>query len=103
MRTAIIAIALTAFAVPALAQDWTPGIDRRQAIQEHRIDRGVANGSISPREAYRLDRGQRRIEHMERAAKADGVVTRRERRAIRHAQDRQNARIHRQATDWNGR
>ena len=94
-------IAFITFALPtlALAQIGTPGVDQRQIIQERRIDQGVASGSLTQREANRLERGQQRVDNMENRAKADGVVTGRERARIQHAQDVQSDRIYRQKHD----
>lgn len=102
MRSIIAAILLTAIAGPAFAQWNSPGIDRRQAIQQHRIERGYHSGRLSAQEAWKLDRGQRRIHRMERRAEADGYMSRRERERIRAAQDRQSRRIAREQQDWNG-
>lgn len=90
-----------ALALPALAfaQANTPRVDQRQANQEHRIDQGVASGSLTQREANRLERGQQRVDNMENRAKADGVVTRRERAQLHHAQDVQSRRIYAQKHD----
>lgn len=83
----------------AFAQANTPRVDQRQAIQAQRIDQGVASGSLTQREANRLDRGQQRVNNMEYRAKADGVVTRGERARLHQAQDRQSARIYNQKHD----
>jgi hypothetical protein len=64
----------------------TPGIDRRQAIQNYQIERGRANGSLTGREYAALKAEQARIADLERRAKADGVVTYAERARIRSAQ-----------------
>lgn len=62
----------------------TPGLDMREAAIHERIEEGVRSGHISEREARRLYRQERRIERDEARAKADGVVTRQERRQLRH-------------------
>lgn len=95
------ALAALAIVLPTLAfaQANTPGIDQRQANQERRIDQGVASGSLTPREANRLERGQQRVDNMENRAKADGVVTRQERARINHAQNVQSERIYEQKHD----
>lgn len=100
MKT-IKAIAAVAIILPTLAfaQANTPGIDQRQANQERRIDQGVASGSLTQREANRLERGQQRVDNMENRAKADGVVTRQERARINHAQNVQSDRIYNQKHD----
>ena len=94
-------VAFLAVALPTLAfaQVNTPRVDQRQANQEQRIDQGVASGSLTQREANRLERGQQHVDNMENRAKADGVVTRGERARLHQAQDVQSARIHRQKHD----
>ena len=70
----------------AIAQ---PGVDleRRDAINNERIEHGIRNGQITRREAFRLREQQERIERMEARARADGVVTERERARIEFAQN----------------
>ena len=93
---AVLAIALPTL---AFAQANTPRVDQRQANQEQRIDQGVASGSLTQREANRLERGQQHVDNMENRANADGVVTRGERARLHQAQDAQSARIYRQKHD----
>lgn len=95
----LIAVIATAITFPALAQAVTPGIDQRQMNQEQRIDQGIASGQLNQREANRLERGQARVDAMENRAKADGVVTARERTRIQHAQSVESKRIYRQKHD----
>ena len=94
-------LAVLSLVLPAIAfaQANTPLVDQRQANQERRIDQGVASGSLTQREANRLDRGQDRVDNMENRAKSDGVVTRGERARMHQAQDRQSAGIYRQKHD----
>jgi len=100
----IIAAAVIA-AVPALsyaqAKDpaATPGIDKRQEIQQKRIDQGVQSGELSKRETTRLERHQTGIGKMEDKAKADGTVTKKERAHLHHAQNNESQRIHRHKHD----
>lgn len=77
----------------------TPGINQRQANQERRIDQGTASGQLNAREANRLDRQQDKVGKMENKAKADGVVTKKERARIHDAQDRASKNIARQKHD----
>ncbi len=86
-------------AAPAPNPAATPGIDKRQAIQEKRIDQGVASGELTRREANRLERQQTRIDHAENRAKADGVVTPHERKRLHAAQNTASHRIARQKHD----
>ncbi|HJV92659.1 MAG TPA: hypothetical protein VJ572_04235 [Azonexus sp.] len=94
-------LAAVALSLPVLAfaQANTPRVDQRQANQEQRIDQGVASGSLTQREANRLERGQQRVDNMENRAKADGVVTRQERVRLHQAQDVQSRRIYAQKHD----
>ncbi len=61
----------------------TPGIRRQQSVERLRIRQGVRSGALTAREARLLTREQVRIERHERRAKADGVVTARERARLR--------------------
>ena len=82
-------------AAMASAQTATPRIDRREARQEARIHQGVRSGELTRGEAMRLQRGERHINRMEGRAKADGVVTLRERERIGRAQNIESRRIYR--------
>ena len=77
----------------ASAQAATRRVDGREARQNARIEQGVARGQLTPREAARLQAGQRRVHRMERLAKADGVVTPVEYVLLRQAQNRQSREI----------
>lgn len=94
-------VALLSLVLPALAfaQTHTPRVDQRLVQQERRIDQGVASGRLTPREAHRLQRGQRHVANMERRARADGVITRHERARLHHAQKIQSRRIYAQKHD----
>jgi hypothetical protein len=83
----------------AAAESRTTVVDKRQATQQRRIDKGVASGQITPQEAARLQKGQAHVQRLEDKAKSDGTVTPRERRRLQHAQDAQSRRIHRQRHD----
>lgn len=94
-----IAVLSLVLPVLAFAQANTPRVDQRQANQEQRIDQGVASGSLTQREANRLDRGQQHVDNMENRAKSDGVVTRGERARLHQAQEVQSRRIYAQKHD----
>jgi len=89
------ALLLGVVAVPAFAADAPPRVERREARQERRIDQGVRSGRLTPREAHRLDRGQRHVARMERRMGRDGRYTPRERARLQHAQNVQSRRIYR--------
>ena len=105
-KSSLLVAVLAAFSLPVLAQTApakdpaaTPGIDKRQANQEARIQQGVQSGQLTQREAARLEKGQERVQKMEDKAKADGVVTKKERARIQHAQDVQSRHIAKQKHD----
>ena len=91
-------LALAGFTAAQAATD-TPRVDARQAHQQARIADGVADGSLTKPEARHLQKQQRHIRHAERHAKADGVVTARERHRLHRLQDRASRHIHRQKHD----
>jgi TolA-binding protein len=94
MKSLIAALLLTTASLSSFAQTpATPGVDKRQAKQEQRIDQGVASGSLTAKETRRLDKEQQRIDQMEAKARADGKVTARERRRLHTAQDAASADI----------
>ena len=102
LRTLVLLIGLT-LAFGATAQPASPTIDQRQVNQQARIDNGKATGTLSKREAARMQAGQKKVARMEAAAKADGKVTRAERAAIQKEQSKQSRRIEKQKRDGNKR
>ena len=95
-RLIITAAAVVATMTTAALADT---IDRRQSNQEHRIQDGRRSGELTVLEAAKLKAEQARIAGMERRAKADGVVTRREAREIDQAQDAASRHIKQESTD----
>ena len=98
--TSALALSLgcAAFAQAPAASE-TPRIDKRQAIQDQRIDQGVTSGSLTPRESAKLRIRQDKIARDEAAAKADGTVTKAERRKLTREQNQASAAIKRQKND----
>ncbi len=92
-------LSAAAFAQAASAPAATPGIDKRQAQQEQRIDQGVASGQLTRREAHRLEREQNAINRVEGNAKADGTVTAQERKKLHRMQGHASKDIHHQKHD----
>ncbi len=76
-----------------------PSLDRQQEQQREWLRQGVARGRITPREADRIREAMRELWRHERAAKADGVVTPAERRALREHAERVDALISRNYYD----
>lgn len=82
------ALALAAMTANAAAYDGTANrIDRREAVQEHRIQQGLRSGELTRREYRQLEAEQARIREMERYARRDGHIDRREAAALERAQD----------------
>jgi hypothetical protein len=101
-RKALILAVWMLAAVSAHAQGaaaTTPRADQREVKQQVRIDQGVASGQLNARETGRLEKQQARVTGTEVEAKADGVVTTKERRELRRKQDRASHNIERQKHD----
>ncbi len=99
-RNLVAVLCVATFAVPVFAQSVsTPRIDQREANQQQRIDQGAQSGTLTQKEAARLEKGQTHVQNMENKATADGKVTAREKARIEHAQDVQSKRIYRQKHD----
>ena len=71
----------------------------RNVNQEKRIEGGIQNGSLTNREASKLERGQARVDRKEANAARNGHVGKAEQASIQHSENRQSRRIHRQKTD----
>lgn len=102
-KNTLIAIVIAAMPTVALAQTpdstSTPRVDKRQANQEKRIEKGVQSGQLNKKEAARLEKGQGRVQTAENKAMADGKMTKKERAHIEHMQDKQSKNIHREKHD----
>lgn len=97
-KTLALGAALAVASIGVFAQA-TPRADAREAVQQKRIDAGVASGELSARETNRLDKQQGRVATAEANAKADGKVTVAERRALKRKQDRASENIAKQKHD----
>jgi hypothetical protein len=97
LTLAAIACTLGALAATAPAQ---AGVNHRQARQAHRIEQGEANGTLTAREAGRLEHQQAHIARYEARSRADGHgLSRRERANIARMQNRTSRHIYRQKHD----
>jgi hypothetical protein len=92
------AVPLAAFAQTAPAPS-TPRVDQRQVNQEQRIQQGVQSGSLTQKEAGKLEKGQDHVQKVEDKAKADGKVTPKERERLQQAQNNQSKKIDHQKHD----
>jgi hypothetical protein len=100
--TLLLVLMMSAVPAPTLGASGspsTPRIDHRQAVQQQRIDEGVASGELTGKETARLQAEQARIRRVEDGALADGRLTRKERARIEHMQDEANTHISRQTHD----
>jgi hypothetical protein len=91
-------VGATAFlgSVPsAFAGTRSPGINRREANQQRRINRGIRSGQLTPKETYRLQRQQANINAQEARFKSDGNLSRRERRVLKNRLNRSSKNIYR--------
>ena len=91
------AVLVTALALPVFAQTATTATTatgQTHRNQEARINQGVQSGALTTGEARNLQQ-QRQIQADKRTAKAEGVVTRAERRHIKREQQRASRSIHR--------
>ena len=95
----LVAAAVPAFAQSTPPAGAQQRIDQREANQQKRIEQGEKSGALTQREAGRLEKGQARVGRMEQRAAADGTVSGKEARRIEHAQDVQSRRIQRQKHD----
>ena len=77
----------------------TSYLDRRLDNEQRRIDAGVADGSLTQREARRLQNSENRIRAEEERFKADGNFTPRERQKVARDENRLSRQIYRQRHD----
>jgi len=88
----VAALAITSI---ANAQTRTPVVNHREHRQERRINQGVRSGELTRTEAHHLRGDERRIREDKRMAKADGHVTRGERKQLRREENRTSRAIYR--------
>jgi biopolymer transport protein ExbD len=77
------------------AQTQTTKVNQRQGNQKDRITDGVKSGKLTKKETKNLFLQQRDIKRTKKVAKADGVVTRKERVVIHSKQNSANRNIKR--------
>lgn len=101
--TLMAGLGLALMVMAGSASAGTPRYDARQAHQQQRIVNGVKSGELTMRETRRLAAGQVHLNRVENRAKADGVVTARERAHMQHEENQQSRRIRRQKHDGQDR
>ncbi len=100
LLTAALVTILSASTVLGLASNasagtYSPRIDRREANQQNRINRGIRSGALTPRETFRLQRQQANINAQEARFKSDGNLSKRERGVLRNRLNRSSQNIYR--------
>ena len=92
-------IALATLVSLVVSDAFATNINKRQANQQSRIAQGVASGELTAWETAKLQKGQMQLARMEKKAKRDGVVTKKERIALQAKADKESAKIKRNKTD----
>lgn len=90
----LMTVILSALVAPVLAQTATPRIDAREAHQQQRIANGVASGQLTAKETQHLEARESKLLADEKAAKADGVVTGKERAKLTREENRDSRAIY---------
>jgi hypothetical protein len=79
-------------------------INTREARQQHRIAQGIQSGSLTPREAARLERQEARINALEaKDRQSGGGLTPQERAELNRLLNTESHRIYPQKHDGQGR
>src|SRR5258705_13526858 len=71
-RTALATVTLIACTTPAFAAQHPRNINKRQAVQQHRIAQGIESGTLTPGEAATLERQEARINALEAKDRRSG-------------------------------
>jgi len=102
-KTLFAALALAVVSLSSQAQSSaaasTPLINKKQATEQQRIEKGQASGQITSQEAAHLEKREQHVTNLETQAQADGKVTAQERTRVRAAERRTSHHIHNQAHD----
>lgn len=94
------AVAAVAFSpIQAMASETAPSNLPRLQHQRDRIAAGVADGSLTRREAHRLGHREARIHRQALRARADGEISGRERVRLHNSLDRESRAIYRERHD----
>ena len=102
LKNSLVATLLAAASISTFAQaaaPATPRVDQREANQQARIANGAASGQLTGKETVHLEREQAAINRAEAKAKADGTVTKHERKRLHRMQNAASKDIHAQKHD----
>lgn len=93
IKLVIIGMFLVGFSFNTQAQTNKRKVVKTQIKQQKRIKHGMKNGELTKGETIRLQKQQANIQRTKRRAKADGVVTRKEKAVIKTKQKRASRNI----------
>ncbi|MEP6874523.1 MAG: hypothetical protein ABI887_09160 [Burkholderiales bacterium] len=103
LKSTLVAATLAVASLGAFAQvavaPATPRVDQREANQQARIANGAASGQLTPKETNHLEKEQAHINKVEAKDKADGKVTKAERKRLHRLQNAASKDIHHQKHD----
>ena len=92
-------LAFVTIATTGFSQTKTPVVKERQENQQKRIAEGVKDGELTAKETKHLEGREVKIQKDKKEAKADGVITRKERARLHREQNRASRAIYRQKHD----
>jgi hypothetical protein len=72
-------------------------VNRREQRQQNRIANGMKNGSVTPKEAAKLEKGETRIENREKRmmAKDNGHLTKKDQAKLNRQENKESKKIYR--------
>jgi hypothetical protein len=102
MKAIFAAAALGIAGLATAAQAQT--VDQRHAYQQHRIDNGIRNGSLTPGETNRIERQQGSIDRQEARMRYRhyGHLTYRDRAILQHRENNASRHIWHAKHNWRG-
>lgn len=104
LRAAIATISLIACTTPAFAAQHPKNINKRQAVQQHRIAEGIESGTLTPREAANLEKQEARINALEaKDRQTGGGLSPKERAELNRLLNSESHRIYKQKHDGQGK
>ena len=101
MKKAILIMTILIFASSGVfAQNIkTPKINKKQKIQADKIKQGVKSGELTHKETKKLLKLEAKLQKKKRIAKADGVITPKEKAKLRKLSKRLDGQIYKQKHD----
>lgn len=99
MASGLAILAMTGIGAAQTTSPQMPAVEKRQEIQQKRMEKGVESGALTKKEAARLQKRQGKIEADQQKALSDGKVTKRERGKLHREQDRASKQIYKEKHD----